>query len=139
MDTIKVTTAANIVTASQNIPFSNTYADANHTWVTEIMWVNFIGVGSASTVFLGRGEVSETVAGVQQSGPLLLALVTVATNVLQQVRFDDGLGNGLIVPENQLNLTSGANESLVHIYYKMRKIRNKDLFIYMANVGSANN
>lgn len=142
---IKVTTG---ITGSNNttvIPFNNVIAGKSFVYVTEIIRIVVHGqAGGGSALQLYRGEIESSPSNAQNSNLICFYDTGNVANantylLTQQFDYHDGAGNGLIVPENALSAVSSTESIIYWIYYKMRKLRNEDLFVLMYNQGTSNN
>lgn len=134
------------------MPFSNISAGGKFTYVTEIFQVDMYGQGNEDEtsineqITLYRSNPADTFANSALLNSLLCSITPsqstdTGTSTFTQFYFNDGNGNGLIVPENTLwvLMTDPSGNFQVNVYYKMRKLPNKDLFTYMINQGSSRN
>jgi hypothetical protein len=105
--------------------------------VTEVLRVHFTATGTAAWM-ITRGEVSSQDRG----DPRQVTACELGGQGTLSLDFGDGLGNGLVVPENALTFgyVGGAAVTVsFRIYYHMKIVENDELYSYMVNQGSANN
>ena len=121
------------------VPFTNVPFDEKHTLVTEIILIHISNLItdtlSEFSGYLARGQSAPTEIGGTSTIVVFGSPGAQGLNNSYPVviPFNDGAGNGLLVPENALFLYGVTGAGIVKIYYKMRLVENEDLLMYFAN------
>lgn len=128
--------------ATSVIPFSNVPADANHTWVPEIFNIKtaYGSIAGGGNITICRGQ---TIPAADDPRYILIDMIQVSgadgVCTTNEYTFHDGVGNGLLVPEDSICWQASAGGFGIIILYKMKKLHNTDLLSLMVNQGASNN
>lgn len=145
---LKVCTILGVVDSTTVTPFSNVPNSPKTTLVTEIIRIHvFFQAGEAAQTFcLSRGEKAINEGFLDADPNIILyggnyiASGTGSYPLCEQYNYEDNRGNGLLVPENALSIAVNNTASVIlNIYYRMREVPNRDLYLIMVNQGSSNN
>lgn len=129
--------------STNTYPFNNIPAGKTHTFVPEIFKVIIVGAAGGDSAHLYRGEKYEYGGSNFTATPNTICFLQYpfpssgTTGITYQFDFQDGAGNGLLIPENSITLAGQGTSISAQILYKMKKVPNKDLFIYLADQGSS--